>query len=173
MGRRPRGAAGRPRVGAASRAVHVAGAMSFLVGANDEPGVCGITARGVPAGPPRDDIDQPRRAAAEGPGRTGPGALSLCAPATPARTSLGCLPDGSDESRCGPPAGGIRGCEGGPQSPSSLRAACGAPRARETRASPRKWRGRAESHALLQVFASYEGNPHQSWHPSRQRRVHR
>lgn len=51
---------------------------------------------------------------------------------------------------------GIRGCEGGPQGPSSLRAACGAPRARKTRASPRKWRGRAGSHALLQVFASYE-----------------
>ena len=56
----------------------------------------------------------------------------------------------------GRPVGGIRGCEGGPQSPSSLRAVCGAPRARETRASPRKWRGRAGSHALLQVFASYE-----------------
>ena len=91
-----------------------------------------------------------------GPGATGPGAHFLCAPATPARTSLGCLPDGSDESRCGPPVGGIRGCEGGPQGPSSLRAACGAPRARETRASPRKWRGRAGSHASLQVFASYE-----------------
>ena len=43
-----------------------------------------------------------------------------------------------------------------PRSPSSLRAACGAPRARETRASPRKWRGRAGSHASLQLFASYE-----------------